>query len=121
MSAPRPQRRYVLTSNPGGPPPLTPLDIEIGRNQGSSVGLEARPARLQETKHMPIPTLSKRIEELTRENGHLRQEVGFYQKMQSAVMLLQEDAEQVIEKLSLAIMGFRQAQKEAEDDLLRLI
>ncbi|KAI9763355.1 MAG: hypothetical protein M1840_000547 [Geoglossum simile] len=115
----RPQKIYGPASKSDRPPPLTSIDIEIGRNRGSSVALEASPARLQASKKTPIPSLSQRIEELTKENGNLRQEVLFHQKMQTAITYLQQDTEYAVKRLNQAVADFSKARKVAEDELQR--
>lgn len=70
------------------PPTPTSLDVLIGHSLGSTVALEATPARLQASKKMPKPTLSQEIEQLTGENGFLRQELAYHQKMHEASLRL---------------------------------
>ncbi len=59
------------------------LGILIGYNVGSCVMFEATLERLQALKKNPRPTLSQEIEQLTRENGYLRQELTYHHKMQT--------------------------------------
>ena len=57
----------------------TASDHEIARNGGTTSSVGDLPSRLKVYKQQ-YPTPQKRIEELTREIGHLRQELAFYQE-----------------------------------------
>lgn len=118
MSKPRPKGIRLNTLRLDGPPPPNPIDIEIGRNNGSTVALEATPERVQASKRMPIPTLSQRIEELTRENSHLRQEVAYHQRLQRPMRDLQRGLESAMRKLQQHIDGFNKEQREAEAEYM---
>jgi hypothetical protein len=65
--------------------PLVPTTIDnlIDRNQGLSVALEATRARMEASKRM-TPTLFQRVEQLTRENAALREEMARFHRLQSA-------------------------------------
>ena len=95
------------------------VDLKIGRNHGQTVALEATPEHLQASKNAPIPDLSQRIHELTRENGRLRLEVRYYQQMQEAIRALQEDAKFMVETMENSIVEFGKVQEEVEDDWCR--
>lgn len=94
----------------------TAVDLEIRRCGGRTASLDTTPERLQMSKRAPIPDLSQRIHELTRENGQLRLEIRYYQQMQEAMRVLQEDAKFVAETLEHAVVEFAKVQKEVEDD-----
>lgn len=62
------------------PPKANTLDVQIGLQNGSTSVLEFSPSRVQLAKHAPRPAPSVRIIELTRELGHMRQEIQFYRQ-----------------------------------------
>lgn len=72
----RPQQRPA----PGRARAATPLDMRIG----SAEAIECLPQRLRPSKSNPV-MLNQRLEELTRENGYLQQEL-LYHKDTLAVM-----------------------------------
>jgi len=90
------------------------LDILIGYNVGSSVMLEATLERLQASKKNPRPTLSQEIEQLTRENGYLRQELTYHHKMHEASIRLAWETQDVVERLRRAVFDYRNTQKEID-------
>ncbi|KAK3369560.1 hypothetical protein B0T24DRAFT_508291, partial [Lasiosphaeria ovina] len=61
-----------LLQSSNKPPEPTPLDVEIARNQGTSIAIEATSENLQAAKGLPPANLSQTIEQKTRENGQLR-------------------------------------------------
>ncbi len=63
-----------------GTPSINKLDHQIHLHNGSIPILELSPQRLQLAKQNPPVSLSARVEELTRELGHLRQEIQFYRE-----------------------------------------
>lgn len=71
------------------------------------------PSQIQLTKCGSPPNHGKRIEELTRENGYLRQELALYQETRDAMVslhvqvtkaykLLQEGLQELSQKVALA-------------------
>ncbi len=92
------------------------LDILIGYNVGSSVMLEATLERLlvQASKKNPRPTLSQEIEQLTRENGYLRQELTYHHKMHEAGIRLAWETQDVVERLRRAVFDYENTQKEID-------
>jgi len=98
-------------------PPLPgAIDLEIQRRNGQTVALEATAERLKASKGAPAPSMSQRIQELTRENGQLRLEIRYHHRMQAAMQALHDDAHFVLEQLENATVGFDKAQKEAIED-----
>lgn len=97
------------------------IDLKIRRNHGTTVALEATPEHLQASKNAPIPELSQRVHELTKENGRLRLEARYYQQMQEAVRALQEDVKFVAETMRNSIVEFSKIQEEVEEDWNRAI
>jgi len=65
-------------------PEPTPLNLEITRNQGSPVAIEATHESLQAAKKLPTASLSKREEQETRENDELRRELARQQRKNRA-------------------------------------
>lgn len=92
------------------------IDIQIGLHRGSTAALEATPERLQATKKLSPPSTAERIEELTRENGRLRLEIRYYQRMRDVTQELFDDTKFVVGRLSTTITRFTQVQREAEND-----
>jgi hypothetical protein len=97
------------------PPVPTPIDNLIGRNQGSSVALEATPARIEASKHM-APTPFQRVEQLTRENSALREELACYSRLQSANAYFIQQTKEAIAQLQQAVFEWRKAQKDIGND-----
>lgn len=71
-----------------GRPEVTALDHHIASRGGMTSKIEKLPSQLQLNKTCPPPTWSQQIEELTRENGYLRQELAHHQEMQCAMITL---------------------------------
>lgn len=92
------------------------MDIVIGCNLGSTVALDASPARLQASKRAPKLSKSQEIERLVRDNGCLRQELAYQHKMHDASKCLAREAKDVVERLQRAVLEFRRAQKETDYD-----
>ena len=57
---------------------VAPIDHEIALHGGSTSTLECLPHRLRISKAQPATDPKSRIEELQRENGHLRREITYY-------------------------------------------
>jgi hypothetical protein len=108
--------RSSLQSPLDKPHAPTAIDIEIGLQNGTTAALEATPERLQAMKQKPTLCATQRIEELTKENGRLRLEIRYYQRMKDAMQALFEDAKFITEQLENTIRGFTEAQREAEND-----
>ncbi|KAH8799650.1 hypothetical protein F5884DRAFT_810764 [Xylogone sp. PMI_703] len=94
----------------------TPVDIEIARNKGTSVAIEATNESLQASKDDPTPSLSEMIEQKTRENGRLRQELAYLQRKQGASVFLTEKVNLVIEELYQAVMEHQRLETTIEDE-----
>jgi len=96
--------------NYDGPPEPTPVDLEIARNQGSSVAIEATQERLQAAKKMPTTNPSETIEQKTRE-GYLQQELAFQLRMNRAYLCLEESVIQIDKFLQDAINEFQKSKE----------
>jgi hypothetical protein len=113
----RTKRTHIkLLQNRDKPPELTPIDTEIAQHQGSSVAIEATQERLQASKNLPTPSLSRIIEQRTWENGRLRQELAYQQKKNGASMYLLEEVKNTIESLQQALVNFQRLNR-MEDDV----
>jgi hypothetical protein len=84
------------------PPEVNKLDHQIGLQNGSTSVLELSPQRVQRGKLNPPLNLSARVEELTRDLGHLRQEIQFYRQCFEILQRLRERAYDVYQQLFLA-------------------
>jgi predicted RNase H-like nuclease (RuvC/YqgF family) len=85
-----------------GLPNINKLDHQIRLQNGSTSILELSPQRLQLAKQNPPLSLSARVEELTRELGHLRQEIQFYRQSFEILQRLRETVYDVSQQLFLA-------------------
>jgi hypothetical protein len=83
-------------------PEVNRLDHQIGLQRGSTSVLELSPQRVQLAKLNPPPNLFSRVEELTRELGHLRQEIQFYRDCFEILQRLRETSYDVYQQLYLA-------------------
>ena len=76
----KPKIRLILPESESDTPPRpTAIDIEIARNKGTTVAIEATNENLQASKSDPTPSLSEMIEQVTRENGRLREQLAHLQ------------------------------------------
>ena len=103
--------------------PMDPklIDREIMQVDGRTVALEATPELLEAAKKKPVPGLSHRIDELTRENGRLRLEIRYHQQMQEAIEALQTDVKFAVESMERSILEFNSVQEVAEEDWHRTL
>jgi hypothetical protein len=97
------------------PPALTAIDNLIDRNQGSSVALEATRARMEPSKRM-TPTPFQRVEQLTRENAALREEMARFHRLQSANAYFIKETKEALDLLQQAVYEWRKAQKDIDND-----
>jgi hypothetical protein len=114
MNKPHQPNTHVPT-RASRPPAPSPVDIQIGRNNGSSVPLEATRERMVSSKRM-TPTPFQRIEQLNRENGRLREEVAYHQKLESVGSYFTKEAKDALEILQQAVFELRRAQKEIREE-----
>ena len=82
--------RYPKIRHPrsGRPAEVTALNHHIASRGGMTSNIEKLPNQLQLNKHRSSPSQSQRIEELTRENGYLRQELAHHQETHCAMVIL---------------------------------
>ena len=69
---------------------VTEVDHKIARRGGSTSTIECLPYRLRISKVQPLATPQQRIEELQRENGHLRRELIYYKETREVLMKMLE-------------------------------
>ncbi|KAF7868885.1 uncharacterized protein EAF02_009621 [Botrytis sinoallii] len=94
----------------------TAIDIQIGLQRGSTAALEATPERLQAAKQMQHPSTAQRIKKLTKENGQLRLEIRYYQRMRDAMQALFDDTRFIVGGLENTTKVLIQVQRDAEND-----
>jgi hypothetical protein len=108
MSQPSTSQNLLKNSVPPIPPRAKPpevnrLDHQIHLQNGSTSVLELSPQRLQLAKQSQFPNLYARVEELTKDLGHLRQEVQFYRQSFENLQRLRETGYDVYQQLFLAL------------------
>ena len=85
------------------PPEVTRLDARIAHAGGTSARIELQPHRLQQTKMEHYETVEAQRDALLRENGHLRQEIVFYQESRNAMLAFHHQALEAYECLRVAL------------------
>lgn len=65
---------------------MAPIDHEVEGYGGVTSTIECLPDQLRISKLRPIPSPKQRIEELQRENGHLRRELSYYKDTRKVLM-----------------------------------
>ena len=83
---------------------MTPLDSRIGNLEGTTSTLECLPHRLRIFKSSQPISLKQRIEELTREAGHLRQKLTYHKKTRAACMKFFDATNQAQQNFQNAIV-----------------
>lgn len=109
---------FNIMDRPAAP---RPIDKAIAQVHGSSVALDATRDNLNASKLLPTPSLKELIEEKTRENGRLREELAYLQQIQQLGDHLREEVEYVTERLHLAISSFRKGQKDIKRAMNRKV
>lgn len=103
----------------GRPTEVTALDHHIASLRGMASSIERLPSQQQLYKTRPPPTQSQRIEELTRENGYLRQELAHHQEMQCAMVTLLTKTVQAYKVLQEGLQELSQRVAGSEKRLLK--
>jgi hypothetical protein len=98
------------------PPDLSPIDVLIDGAQGSSVALEATPARIKASKRMLHLTPFQKNTQLARDNAALRAELARLHRMESAYAYFTKDVKEGVEILQQAIFELRKAQKDIDNE-----
>lgn len=93
------------------------IDIEVGRRGGSTIALDATDQAMQRAKKDPPKNLTERIEQLTRENGGLRLQLAYHQKIQGAICQLRDDAQFAVDRMGNALVTFTAEEDKAAQDL----
>lgn len=88
------------------PPAPAAIDIEIANHSGSTVAIEATPERVQAAKKMPTPSLSQMIEQLTWQNGQLRSEIDYHQRLHGPSLYLLQKTRLVVKSLQQVVENF---------------
>ena len=101
------------------PPEITVLDARIARAGGTTSRLELQPYRLQEAKTQRNKSRSAEMEDLTRENGHLRQEIVFYQESRNAMLSFHHDVMEGYQVLQTALRELSEKMARAESRIER--
>jgi hypothetical protein len=94
------------------PPVPTAIDIQIANNNGSTVAIEAMPDRVQAAKKMPTPSLSQMIEQLTWQNGQLRSEIDYHQRLHGPSLYLLQRTKLIVKSLQQVIENFESLDSE---------
>ncbi|KAL5349537.1 hypothetical protein ACLOAV_005832 [Pseudogymnoascus australis] len=84
------------------PPELNRLDHQIHLQNGSTSILGFSRHSLRQAKQKPTPSPSRRVYELTKELGGLRQEIQFYRECFEVLQRLRESAYDVYQQQFLA-------------------
>ncbi|KAI9790561.1 MAG: hypothetical protein M1816_005068 [Peltula sp. TS41687] len=99
-----------------GPPAPTARDIRIAQHNGTTMALDVLPERLQASKNLPLPTLTQRIEQLTRENELLRLEITYYRRLEGAAYSLHSAVNTIRDKFQQARENYEAARTVADKE-----
>ncbi|KAL6716965.1 hypothetical protein ACLMJK_004878 [Lecanora helva] len=99
------------------PPEITQLDARIARAGGTSFRIEIQPHQLQQTKRKVYSSATKERDDLVRENGHLRQEIVFYQESRNAMLAFHAQAMEAYDGLRAALRELSEKLAAAEGRL----
>ena len=94
-------------------PEITSLDARIARAGGTTSRIEMQPHRLRETKTQPKNTYDQTAD-LIRENGHLRQEIIYYQESRNAMLAFHAQALEAYHGLRSALRDLSEKLATAE-------
>jgi hypothetical protein len=97
------------------PPVPTNIDIEIACNNRISVTIEATNESLQTSKSIPVLSLSKAIEQQTRENSRLRQELVYLYRKYILSLYTFKELSKIKERLEIIVINFYKLIKKIED------
>jgi predicted nucleic acid-binding Zn-ribbon protein len=90
--------------------------VLIDRNQGSSVALEATPARMEASKRMMNLTPFQKNMQLAKDNAALRAEMARFQRQESANTYFVKEIKEAMEILQQAVFEWRKAQKDIDNE-----
>jgi hypothetical protein len=97
---------------------VTAIDHQIARSGGTTSSYKKLPHRLQISKQNKPPTFEERVIELTRINGHLRQELAYYKDNRAAEMKFHEKILKLRTELEDTLKERSQSRAKAEFSLL---
>jgi hypothetical protein len=106
----------IIPPNSEGPPALSNTDTILLRNNGSSLAVDATKERLEASKRLPTLSAKDTIIELHRVQGRLRMELDVFHKLSDNGKDLQDQVAYAVEILQVAILKFKQRQKEIESE-----
>jgi hypothetical protein len=98
---------------------ITPLDCEIFSRGGRTSMTDTLPQQLWLSKTKPCPSRDMRLEELTKENGYLREEIAMMKEIQSSTMIFLERAIEAQRMLEEGLKDIQRKRYQAEGRLLR--
>lgn len=100
------------------PNEVTRLDHQILAGGGTTSTLENIPNRLRASKTKRPVSQKQWIEELTKDNGYLRQELAYYKERLSALLAIHHETTKASTLLEEALEKYSQRELEAEKLLL---
>ena len=106
-------------SSPGFPPEISDLDAIINKAGGRTARTDLLPHEVRRTKNAQVNN-HVRIEELTRENGMLRQEIAFLRRMINAMRAFHNQVQRASNVMQDGFQDLRRQTAEHEGDLLQI-
>jgi hypothetical protein len=103
----------------GRPAEVTALDHCIASRGGTTSKIEKLPSQIQVTKYRSPPNRDQRIEELTRENGYLRQELALYEETRDAMVSLHAKTKKAYKLLREGLQELSEKVAVSEKSLLK--
>lgn len=98
----------------------SPDSIDLTIHKESTVALNLMPKTLQISKAQPTPSFKDMIETLSKENGYLRHDLAYVQRLQELGEELQQEVDYVYDRLKTAVITFQKSQKDIESEFGRL-
>lgn len=97
---------------------VTTLDHHISKDGGTTSTLEYLPHRLKISKQRQPLSLKEQIEELTRENGYLRQELAYHKDTRETLMKLYKHVQESNQRVENALRETSEGIAISEQQLL---
>jgi hypothetical protein len=94
----------------------TALEVDIARNHGTKLVIEASREKIKASNGIPTPDLSHMIEERARQNVQLEQELAYLEKKHRAVKYLYKEMSLVVDVLKGGIHNFQSLTMNTEND-----
>jgi hypothetical protein len=98
---------------------ITPLDRAIVSQGGRTAMTDTLPQQLWLSKIKPSPSRDTRLEELTKENGYLREELAMMKDIQNSTTIFLERAIEAQRILEEGLKDIQRKRSKAEGRLLR--